>query len=325
MPATCSKCSRPAVYHARYTGRYYCHKHFNEMVEKKFKETVKKYRLIEKGERIAVGVSGGKDSVVLMHLLAKLRERFPFELVAITIDEGIAGYRPPSVEIAKRNAKKLGIEHRVYSFKEYIGFTLDETVEIMGSFEKKERVGACSYCGVWRRWLLNYASKDVGADKLAVGHNLDDEVQMFIMNILRGDIARLGRTGPYYQEIHPELVPRIKPLREIPEKEIVLYAVLNNIEVDLSECPYAVEAFRAEIRDWLNEMEERHPGTKYQILRSYDKLFPLIAKTYTKKTSELNRCKICGQPTTGEICKACQFRLQVERKARERGLTFRVE
>ena len=72
-------------------------------------------------------------------------------------------------------------------------------------------------------------------------------------------------------------------------------------------------------------MEERHPGTKYQILRSYDKLFPLIAKTYTKKTSELNRCKICGQPTTGEICKACQFRLQVERKAREKGITFRVE
>ncbi|WP_457753358.1 TIGR00269 family protein [Thermococcus sp.] len=319
----CSKCGKEAVYHARYEGKYYCHKHFNEMVEKKVKQTVRKYRMIKRGERIVVGVSGGKDSVVLLHLLAKLRKRFPFEIVAITIDEGIEGYRPPSVEIAKKNAELLGIEHHVYSFKEYIGFTLDETVQIMGSFERGERVGACSYCGVWRRWLLNYAAQDVGADKLAIGLNLDDEAQVFLMNIMRGDIARLGRTGPYYEVIHKDLVPRIKPLREVPEKEIVLYAVLNNIEVDFSECPYAVEAFRAEIRDWLNEMEEKHPGTKYQILRSYDKLFPILARHYAKR--ELNRCKICGQPTTGEICKACQFKLRVQKKAKELGLTFRVK
>ena len=319
----CSKCGREAVYHAKYEGKYYCHKHFNELVESKVKQTVRKYHLIERGERIAVGVSGGKDSIVLLHLLAKLQRKFPFELVAITIDEGIEGYRPPSIEVAKRNAKLLGIEHRIYSFKEYFGFSLDETVEIMGSFERGERVGACSYCGVWRRWLLNYASQDVGADKLAVGHNLDDEAQVFLMNIMRGDIARLGRTGPYYEVIHEGLVPRIKPLREVPEKEIVLYALLNNIEVDLEECPYAVEAFRAEIRDWVNEMEEKHPGTKYQILRSYDKMYPLLAKTYAKR--DLGRCKICGQPTNGEICKACQFKLKVQEKAKEKGLTFRVE
>jgi len=319
----CSKCGREAVYHARYEGKYYCHKHFNELVEKKVKQTVRKYKMIKRGERIAVGVSGGKDSVVLLHLLAKLRKKFPFEIVAITIDEGIAGYRPASVEIAKKNAELLGIEHHIYSFKEYIGFTLDETVQIMGSFERGERVGACSYCGVWRRWLLNYAAQDVQADKLAIGLNLDDEAQVFLMNIMRGDIARLGRTGPYYEVIHEDLVPRIKPLREVPEKEIVLYAVLNNIEVDLSECPYVVEAFRAEIRDWLNEMEEKHPGTKYQILRSYDKLFPLLAKHYARR--KLNRCKICGQPTTGEICKACQFKLQVQKKAKELGWTFKVD
>lgn len=318
----CSRCDREAVYHAKYEGRFYCHKHFNELIEDKVKRTVRRYHLIERGERIAVGVSGGKDSVVLMHLLAKLREKFPFELVAITIDEGIAGYRPESVEIAKKNAEKLGIEHYIYSFKEYVGFTLDETVGIMGSFERGERVGACSYCGVWRRWLLNYAARDVGADKLAVGHNLDDEAQMFIMNVLRGDVARLGRTGPYYEVIHEGLVPRIKPLREIPEKEIVLYAVLNNIEVDFSECPYAVEAFRAEIRDWLNGMEEKHPGTKHQILKSYDRMFPFLSKSYARR--DLNRCKICGQPTTGEICKACQFRLKVEERAKEKE-ALRVE
>ncbi|AEH24215.1 TIGR00269 family protein [Pyrococcus yayanosii] len=318
----CSKCGREAVYFARYEGRYYCHRHFNEMVERKVKATIRKYQMIRRGEKIGVAVSGGKDSVVLMHLLAKLRRKFPFELVAITIDEGIRGYRDRSVEIAKRNAELLGIEHHIYSFRDYIGLTLDETVEIMGP--REERVGACSYCGVWRRWLLNCAARELGVDKLAVGLNLDDEVQMFLMNLMRGDVARLGRTGPYYEEIHEGLVPRIKPLREVPEKEIVLYAVLNDIEVDLSECPYAVEAFRAEIRDWLNEMEEKHPGTKYQLLRSYDRLFPLIAKTYAREIG-LNRCKLCGQPTAGKICKACQFRLQVVERARKKGIAFTLQ
>ncbi|MFA4661913.1 TIGR00269 family protein [Pyrococcus kukulkanii] len=309
----CSRCGREAVYFARYEGRYYCHKHFNELVEGKVKRTIRKYRMIKRGERIGVAVSGGKDSVVLLHLLAKLRKKFPFEIVAITIDEGIKGYRDKSVEVAKKNAELLGIEHHIYRFKDYIGFTLDETVEIMGA--RGERLGACSYCGVWRRWLLNKAAEELKVDKLALGLNLDDEVQVFLMNLMRGDVARLGRTGPYYEVIHEGLVPRIKPLREVPEKEIVLYAVLNNIEVDLSECPYAVEAFRAEIRDWLNEMEEKHPGTKYQLLRSYDKIFPLLAKTYAKEV-KLNRCKLCGQPTSGEICKACQFRLQVHERAK---------
>ncbi|RLF84513.1 TIGR00269 family protein [Thermococci archaeon] len=319
----CTKCGREAVYHAKYEGKFYCHKHFNEMVEVKVKQNIRKYGLIKRGDRIAVGVSGGKDSVVLLHILHKLSQKFPFEVVAITIDEGIKGYRSESIEMAKKSAEKLGIEHRIYSFKEYIGFTLDETVEIMGSFKRGERVGACSYCGVWRRWLMNYAARDVEADKLAVGHNLDDEVQMFLMNIMRGDVARLGRTGPYYEVIHEGLVPRIKPLREVPEKEVVLYAILNNIEADFSECPYAVEAFRAEIRDWINEMEEKHPGTKYQILRSYDKMFPLLAKAYANR--DLNRCKICDQPTTGEICKACNFKLQVQSKAKEKGISFRIE
>ncbi|RLF81959.1 TIGR00269 family protein, partial [Thermococci archaeon] len=81
--------------------------------------------------------------------------------------------------------------------------------------------------------------------------------------------------------------------------------------------------FRAEIRDWINEMEEKHPGTKYQILRSYDKMFPLLAKAYANR--DLNRCKICDQPTTGEICKACNFKLQVQSKAKEKGISFRIE
>lgn len=172
----CFKCGKIVVYYVCYMGRYYCKKYFNEMVEKKFKEIVKKYWFIEKGERIVVGVSGGKDSVVFMYFLVKFCEKFFFEFVVIIIDEGIVGYWFLSVEIVKRNVKKFGIEYCIYLFKEYIGFMLDEIVEIMGSFEKGECVGVCFYCGVWRCWLFNYVVMDVGVDKLVVGYNLDDEV-----------------------------------------------------------------------------------------------------------------------------------------------------
>ena len=96
----CTKCGREAVYHAKYEGKFYCHKHFNEMVEVKVKQNIRKYGLIKRGDRIAVGVSGGKDSVVLLHILHKLSQKFPFEVVAITIDEGIKGYRSESIEMA---------------------------------------------------------------------------------------------------------------------------------------------------------------------------------------------------------------------------------
>ena len=87
---------------------------------------IRKQKLVEKGDKVLLGLSGGKDSVMALEILNNLRERHIIDLVAVTIDEGIAGYRQEGVEIATRNAEKLGVEHRIVSFKECFGFTLDE-------------------------------------------------------------------------------------------------------------------------------------------------------------------------------------------------------
>lgn len=303
----CSKCGAEAIYHRRYAGTYHCKKHFNRMLEDKVKKTMRKYDMIEPKETIAIGLSGGKDSVVLLSLLSEIsKETLPLDLKPIIIDEGIKNYRDNSIDMAKQTARDLGLEPIVKSFKNEIGYTIDEVTNL----KNDDNMKACSYCGVFRRKLLNEAAKDVNADKVAVGHNLDDKAQVIIMNMMRGDVSRLGRIGPTYQKIHDGFIPRIKPLREIPEKETTMYALQNNLNIHLEECPYSHESFRSEVRDFINQTEQNHPGTKHTILKAFEKIYPLLSEKYADV--ELNKCQECGEPTSNQTCQACQMQQQLK-------------
>ena len=103
----------------------------------------------------------------------------------------------------------------------------------------------------------------IGATKIATGHNLDDEAQTILLNMLHGDPMRIVRSGPILRDPRGKFVPRIKPLCDIPEKEIVLYAYLTGTEFQSVACPHGHEALRNDIRSFLNQMEQKHPG--YQI------------------------------------------------------------
>ena len=250
-----------------YAKAHLCKSHFNELFRKRFRSTIREFKMVKKNDRIAVALSGGKDSVVMMHLLKELQEDLPFELIAVTLDEGIKGYRSYTLEVAEREAKKLGIEHKVFSFKEKTNLTLDDIMERKKNI--KEKI-PCSYCGVIRRTLINRAACEVEADKVAVGHNLDDIAQTVMMNLMRNEPLRLARLGDPLVE-DDKLIPRIRPLLRSPEKEIAIYAITNDIEIHFQECPYARHALRAHIREQLNETEERYPGSKFKILNSFSK------------------------------------------------------
>lgn len=273
------------------------------------KRTIRKYGMIERNDRIAIGVSGGKDSITLMYLLKKITENRPnIELIVVTIDEGIKGYRNESIPIAQKNAKELEIEHKIVSFKEIIGYGLDELLQVAETKvvkTKRKRLRACAYCGVFRRSILNKMARELGASKVATGHNLDDDIQAILMNLMRADIEKESRLGPKTEPRHSKLVARIKPLREVPEREVALYALLNGIEVHLEECPYAGESFRQVIRNWLNETEVKYPGTKFSILRGFDKLLPILKERFGHPV--LNNCSMCGEPTQYKVCKACEL------------------
>jgi len=304
--AMCAVCKgKEAIFMRRYSGEKLCERCFRKSIENKVRGTISKYEMFGPKDKIMVAVSGGKDSVTLLHILSKIEKAFPdATLSAVTVDEGIKGYRDEALGIAKKNCQKLGVEHVVSSFKEMYGYTLDEIVNMIRE-EKEKGLAPCSYCGVLRRKALNTAAREAGVNKLATAHSLDDETQTVLLNIIHGDVLRIVRTKPVLEVVHPKLVQRVKPICEVPEKEIAFYAYLRKIEFQGFPCPYTWTALRNDMRTMLNRMDEKHAGTKFTIFRSIERIRPALEKM--AKETKLRNCRKCGEPTVGEICKPCQM------------------
>jgi len=307
----CTICQRKEAFFFRpYSGEKLCRKCFTKSIEEKARATIARYQMLEFDDRIAVAVSGGKDSTSLLHILAKIEHNYPkASLVAVTVDEGIRRYRDEALRIATESCKKLDIEHHIVSFKELYGYTLDDIVKRLKE-EDKSGVTPCAYCGVLRRKALNIAAREVKANKLATAHTLDDETQTIFLNLLHGDTSRITREKPITDEVHPKLVQRIKPFCEIPEKETALYAYIRKMRFQDLPCPYASEALRNDIRLFLNRMEQKHAGIKFTISKSMEKITLATEKIGGKE--EITECAKCGEPTTGEICKTCEMLQQLK-------------
>ncbi len=303
--AKCFYCRNQAVTFRPYSGEYLCSSCFLKSVERKVQRTINKYSLLEETDIVAVAVSGGKDSLTLLTILNKLEQRFnETKLTAVTIDEGIKNYREESLKFAESVTSELKIPHKVYSFKKLFGYDFDEVIETLREYGF-DKSSPCSYCGLLRRVALNIAAKDAGATKLATAHNLDDESQTVIMNFLRADYIRALRTGPKLEKIHPGFIPRVKPLIEIPEREIILYAYFSKLPLHSQTCPYAQDAFRNDVRAFLNKMELTRPEVKYNILHINNRLRSVYMNLEAQLS--LNACIECGEPTSQELCKKCQL------------------
>lgn len=303
MTPVCLKCSNPAVTFIRYNGTHLCKKHFIQYFEKRVKKEIKKQGKTTAPCHIGVAVSGGKDSIVTLEMMNTIFSTRPnISLSAITVDEGIKGYRNHSISVTKTVCKHLNIPLHIISFKEVFGKTMDEISQM------PSELGPCSFCGVFRRFCLNIKTKQLQITKLATGHNLDDTSQSILMNFVNGDIQKLARLGPH-QKIQPGLVPRILPLRCIPEKEIMLYALLKNMPFHNAECPYAIQASRRIYRDIINELESNNPGTRHSIVNSYDTIKEVLLQKYPP--SSLNSCNMCTEPTSQQICKACILKQKI--------------
>lgn len=311
----CSFCGRKALYYQRTAGVYRCDRCFTDNIERRFRRTIGKSDLIEPGDKIVVGVSGGTDSLANLHLLAHFSNHRDIEIISLTIDEGIKGYRDESLNIVKENSEKIGIKHVIISFKEVFGKSLDEMVQIS---REKDRPNPCTLCGILRRTLLNQASRELEADKLSIAHNLDDEVQTIMLNYLRGDLSRLSRLGPKH-EGKEGFVPRIKPLREITEKESAIYSMLKDLNAHVATCPY-IGGMRGEVRKFMNRMEDNHPTTKFKVLRMFDRIKPHLPAR--SESFELQECEICGEPATGRLCRSCELLSQLGIERDKKKLIF---
>jgi len=319
----CDKCGRDAAMHAAYSGQHLCEDHLVQSVESRVRNRVREDNLLpddatpDDPETWVVGLSGGKDSVVLTTILQETFAQDPrVEVVALSIHEGIEGYRDESLDAGRALTDDLDVRHEVVTYEEEYDVRMDAVVE-----DDPLDMAACAYCGVFRRDALSRYAADLGADKLLTGHNLDDVAETALMNLLEGDVAQVARNfdaslGPFpgadserVREEGDDFVPRAKPLRDVPEKEVALYAHFRDLPAHVTECPHAEEAYRGEIKELLLGLEENHPGTRHSIVAGYEELAGLAASEYRRETAgDLGECDECGAATARDVCRTCSLR-----------------
>jgi cytoplasmic tRNA 2-thiolation protein 1 len=303
MPC-CTKCQKEeSLYYRAYSGEYLCKKCFLRSIESKAAKTISKYSMIEYGDKVAVGVSGGKDSLSLLYVLKMLFDQHPNngnELVAVTIDEGIKGYRDESLQIVKDFCAQLNIESKVLSYQSLFGIEMDQAMVQRSS----QKISSCSMCGTFRRRAIDIAAETVEADIVATAHNMDDQLQTFMINLLAGDVERIGWIYPEPVQYTQTGMKKVKPFVEIYEYEIAFYALQRDIPFQSEECPYMNESIRTDLREFFNRLERDHPGIKYNAYRSMTKISKVLRSSMPP--SQTKKCSRCARVSTGDICSVCR-------------------
>ena len=220
---------------------------------------VEDYNMIEAGETVAVGVSGGKDSLLTLAALARLREFYPkpFEVQAITLETGMPGmsFEPVADYCEKLHVPYIRIAVPVYDIV----------------FQERQEKNPCSLCAKLRRGSLNTALTEKGIRKIALGHHYDDAVETLLMNLLfEGRIGCfqpvtfLDRTG----------VTQIRPLLYCHEDDIRRVALRENLPIVHNPCPMDGHSRRQEVKELIASLEERYPDLKQKLFGSLQR-YPL--------------------------------------------------
>lgn len=281
----CSKCRHPAIIYQRYSGLHLCKAHFIADFESKAKRAIRNHRWIKPKDRIAVALSGGEESSALLYFLKKiLGTRRDVSLFAISIDEGIKGYRDR--RITANIAESIGVELITDSFDEVLGKTIDEVVR-----EKGDRF-SCIFCKGLQGLVLNQIANDHDITKLALGLNLDDEAKNLLVHIFRGDAERLLKPADSLFRV----VPMIRPFLYIPAREVALYAYFNMGGFEIRRCPYSHNTLETDVHSLLNKYNWRHPSTKYALVNLGEHLVSYGVMPLT----DAGICPDCGEPCHGE-------------------------
>jgi cytoplasmic tRNA 2-thiolation protein 1 len=299
---SCSNCKTNRAQMKRpKDGSHICKECFFHLFETEIHETITESKLFKTGERVAIAASGGKDSTVLAHIMKTLNDRYNYglDLFLLSVDEGIVGYRDDSLETVKRNEKQYSLPLRIVSYKELYGWTMDEIVRQVGLKNN------CTFCGVFRRQALDRGCDLLKVDKMVTGHNADDIAETVLMNILRGDIARLQRCiSIVTHDENGGSIPRAKPFKYTYEKEIVMYAYFKKLDYFSTECIYSPNAYRGFARELIKDLERVRPQTIVDIIRSAE-AFKFNVQEIKKQT--LTKCERCNYISSQKLCRACVF------------------
>eukprot|EP00050_Salpingoeca_kvevrii_P017782 m.68188 g.68188 ORF g.68188 m.68188 type:complete len:336 (+) comp7724_c0_seq1:1-1008(+) len=293
----CSACSTArAVLKRPKTGAAMCRECFYAVFEDEVHQTIVEGKIFRRGDVVAVGASGGKDSTVLAYVLKLLNERHDYgvNLYLLSIDEGITGYRDDSLETVKRNQQQYDLPLKILSYQELYGWTMDEIVRAVGLKSN------CTFCGVFRRQALDRGAQLIKADKIVTGHNADDIAETVLMNVLRGDVPRLKRCTAVTTGSEGAL-PRSKPFKYTYEKEIVMYAYFKKLDYFSTECIYSPNAYRGYARAFLKDLEAVRSSSIIDIIHSGE----MFCIQKDVKAPVRGTCTRCGYVSSNPVCHAC--------------------
>jgi tRNA(Ile)-lysidine synthase TilS/MesJ len=326
MVQKCSMCSNTAIT-LRFDGKHYCEQHFSKIFENEIERHAKRNELISDNDKIGVAVSGGKDSSAMLYVLAKIFDNTEF--IAVTVDQGIDGYRKGGIELTKKMCRELGIKLHTIDMKQIFGVTVDE---IAGKIKDSERI--CVYCGELRRLVADMAASKLGVDKVAVGYTLDDMFRISVNSIIRSEPFKMFQytsacfpTRNMLSNFDYNYPQQILPMRCVTEREIALYVKVNGIQIDPFDCPYPQQETRGSPGWWrynltkvMNELSLEFPDVRQRLLRNIDEHFlPLYESMFMEASDIKSQCVICKKPmkigktfSISLICDACLGRAGIK-------------
>ncbi|KAI8851316.1 hypothetical protein BC829DRAFT_425032 [Chytridium lagenaria] len=287
-PKICVLCNKErAVLKRPKTLQNICKGCFFLVFETEIHRTILDGKLFQSGDRVAIAASGGKDSTVLAHVMKLLNERhnYNLDLFLLSVDEGITGYRDDSLETVKRNQQQYELPLLIVSYEELYGWSMDNIAH---------------FAVVFRRQALDRGASRLNVDQIVTGHNADDIAETVLMNLFRGDIARLQRCTEIITQGESS-IRRSKPFKYTYEKEIVMYAYFKKLDYFSTECIYSPMAYRGYARTFLKDLEKIRPSSILDIIHSGE-AFSVKEGTNMKPQGS---CERCGYMSSNRFCKAC--------------------
>ncbi len=261
---------------------------FLRFFERRIRRALEKHAMVGEGERVAVAVSGGKDSTALLYALKRLGVVMGFEPVALHFHLAMGGYSDRNLEVVKEQCSRAGIPLKVLLIGD-LGLRV----------QRVKGWTPCAVCGAIKRSLFNREARKMGAQVVATAHTLEDILLFAFKNLL----SRNFRLPPPVLPPGDGLARKVKPLYYMPERLNLVYCRLRELPIFEEKCPFWSPHGHA-LKEVFEHMEKVVPSSKLQLLLSLREVLSLEGMTLSGPKSP---CLRCGEPSSQPLCAVCQL------------------